>query len=74
MCYILDLTVVGELGGIKTLKRPIEIDADVKAIAFSGNSHHPVMSDYTARGFKGVLLKPFEPDELIDEINRVLFE
>jgi DNA-binding NarL/FixJ family response regulator len=39
-------------------------DTSVKAIVASGYSDDPVMSDFRACGFSGVVKKPFELSEL----------
>ncbi|MGE5239172.1 MAG: ATP-binding protein, partial [Chloroflexota bacterium] len=61
---ILDLTVAGETDGRDVLERLMEIDRGVSAIISSGYHHDPVVEDYASHGFKGVLLKPYEPDNL----------
>ncbi len=61
---ILDLTVTGEGDGREVLERLMEIDPGVSAIISSGYHHDPVVEDYASYGFKGVLLKPYEPDNL----------
>jgi two-component system cell cycle sensor histidine kinase/response regulator CckA len=71
---ILDLTIPGERGGKETVKRLLEIDAGVKAIVSSGYSEDPVMENYRSYGFKGVLPKPYEVEELSEVIYKVLKE
>ncbi len=61
---ILDLTVPGGMGGEETMRRLLEIDPEIKAMVCSGYSNDPVMSRYYDYGFKGVLSKPFNIDEL----------
>ncbi len=65
---ILDLTIPGGMGGKETIKRLREIDPAIKAIVSSGYSNDPIMSDYVAYGFKGVIVKPYT----IYEISNVL--
>ncbi len=71
---ILDLTIPGEGGGKETIKRLLAIDAGVKAIVSSGYSEDPVMANYRSYGFKGVLPKPYEVEELSEVIHTVLKE
>jgi CheY-like chemotaxis protein len=68
---ILDLTVPGGMGGVKTLKAMKEINQDFKAIVSSGYSNDPIMSDYKNFGFDGILIKPFKLDilqQIIDDL------
>ena len=69
---ILDLTVPGGIGGKETVLKLIEIDPDVKAIASSGYSHNPVMSDFKMHGFSDFIAKPYKLKELGEVVNRVL--
>lgn len=71
---ILDLTVPGGIGGKEALQRFLEIDPEVKAIVSSGYSNDPVMSNYKDYGFKGVVTKPYNPNELMEAIDTVLRE
>jgi signal transduction histidine kinase/CheY-like chemotaxis protein len=68
----LDLTVPGGVGGKDALRKLMEMDAGVCAIASSGYSNDPVMSDFRAYGFSGALKKPYELTELTKVLNEVL--
>ncbi len=69
---ILDLTVPGGIGGKETVVKLIEIDPEVRAIASSGYSHNPVMSDFKMHGFLGVIAKPYKLKELGEVVNSVI--
>jgi len=61
---ILDLTLPGGMGGKEALEKLIEIDPTVNAIVSSGYATDATMSRYQDFGFRGVLAKPYEIDEL----------
>lgn len=69
---IVDLTVPGGMGGVEAVKELIKYDPDVKAIASSGYSNNPVMSDFLSFGFKGIISKPYKIEELSETISRIL--
>jgi PAS domain S-box-containing protein len=69
---ILDLTVPGSLGGIATLERLWEMDPEVRAIASSGYSSDPVMSNPQQFGFVGALGKPYSLKELRAMLAQIL--
>ena len=61
---LLDLTVVGGLGGKQTLERIVAQHGPVRAVAMSGYSGDPVLAEPAAHGFARGLSKPFTFDEL----------
>lgn len=67
---LMDLTIAGGMGGKEAVRRLLEIDSDAKVIVSSGYSNDPVMADYKAYGFCGVLPKPYE----IQAVNQILNE
>jgi DNA-binding NarL/FixJ family response regulator len=60
------------MGGKDAIKKLLEIDPNARAIVVSGYSNDPVMSRYQDYGFKGVIRKPFEIDELLDTLYTVV--
>ncbi|MEI6167604.1 MAG: PocR ligand-binding domain-containing protein [bacterium] len=71
---ILDLTIPGGMGGQEVIKAILAIDPKARAIASSGYAEGPVMSDYAAYGFKGIIAKPYTEDQLRDVLRKVLTE
>lgn len=69
---IMDLTIPGGLGGKETIQRLLRIDPNVRAVVSSGYSNDPVMAEYDAYGFVGVLPKPYNADALSDMLNQLL--
>ena len=67
---IMDLTIPGGMGGKEAVQEILKIDPHAKVIVSSGFSTDPVMADYKAYGFSGVVAKPF----MMQELNSVLRE
>ncbi len=71
---ILDLTIPGGMGGKEAVQYLLELDPGVKAIVSSGYSENPVMSDYFRYGFRGVLSKPYDVQQMSRVLHMVLQE
>jgi CheY-like chemotaxis protein/anti-sigma regulatory factor (Ser/Thr protein kinase) len=69
---IMDLTIPGGIGGEEAVGRLLAIDPHLKAIASSGYSTDPIMSDSKAYGFRGVIAKPYVIEELGKVLHQVL--
>jgi len=69
---ILDLTIKGGMGGKETIVHLLKINSKINAIVCSGYSNDPVISDYKKYGFKGVINKPFDIEDLKKEIVNVM--
>lgn len=65
---IMDLTIPGGMGGKEAIKRLLEYDPEARAVVSSGYSTDPVMARYAEYGFKGIIAKPYE----IEDLSRVL--
>ncbi len=50
----------------------LEIDPEVRAIVVSGYANDQIMSEFNKYGFSGVLIKPYEIDELDEKLQNVL--
>ena len=70
---ILDLTVPGKIGGLETLARLRQLDPQVKALVSSGYSNDPIMANYAAHGFVGVITKPYSLIELSHSVHQILW-
>ena len=66
---ILDLTIPGGFGVKQVLAEILGFDASVKAIATSGYSDDPVISNPQDFGFKAAVMKPYT----IEELGQTLF-
>jgi two-component system cell cycle sensor histidine kinase/response regulator CckA len=71
---IVDLKIIGGMGGEEAMKRFLEIDPAVKAIASSGYSDDPIIVNYGKYGFSGALSKPYTMEELAVTLDRILTE
>ena len=68
---LLDLTVPGAMGGKEALRQLRTLDPQVKAIVTSGYSEDPIMANYRAYGFDGILVKPYKITDLYDTLENM---
>ncbi|MGA1862910.1 response regulator [Deferribacter thermophilus] len=61
---ILDLTIVGGMGGVDTAKEIRKIKPDAYIVVTSGYSDTGAVANYSDFGFDNYLLKPFKVEEL----------
>ena len=71
---IMDLTIPGGMGGKEAIVKLLELDPQARAVVSSGYSNDPIMSDYSAYGFKGVLAKPYKIEQVIELLEKILPE
>jgi two-component system cell cycle sensor histidine kinase/response regulator CckA len=69
---ILDLTVPGGMGGQEAVVHLRALDPDVKAIVSSGYFHDPIVANYRAHGFSGVVSKPYTIEEMSETLHRLI--
>lgn len=69
---LLDLTIVGGMGGEETFKRLREIDPEVRAIVSSGYDNDEMARQFLDSGFCGYLTKPYRVGELGQMLKGVL--
>jgi len=69
---ILDLTVIGGLGGEETFKELRELDPDVRAIVASGYDNDAMAKRFLDLGFCGYLTKPYRVTDLGKILKTVL--
>jgi PAS domain S-box-containing protein len=71
---VMDLSIPGGMGGAAAMERIRQIDPGVRAIVSSGYSDDPVMSRYLDYGFRAVLPKPYQPQELRELVEELLLD
>jgi two-component system cell cycle sensor histidine kinase/response regulator CckA len=69
---ILDLTVVGGLGGKETLSRLLALDPAARVVVSSGYSNDPVLANHRRFGARGVLAKPYRLQEMKQALLEVM--
>jgi PAS domain S-box-containing protein len=69
---LMDITIPGGMGGKEAIREILKLDEDAKAIVSSGYAKDPIMSNYKKYGFVGVVPKPYNIEELSQELHRVL--
>jgi CheY-like chemotaxis protein len=71
-CVILDLTIVGGIGGEETFREMRKLQPDVCAVISSGYDSEEMMRRYLDMGFRGYLSKPYRVGELGKILKKVL--
>ncbi|NVN91465.1 MAG: response regulator [Desulfuromonadales bacterium] len=69
---IMDLTIPDGMGGKDAIEKIREVDPNVRAIVSSGYSNDPVMADFRSYGFTGVVVKPYNLEELGEQVSKAL--
>ncbi len=69
---IIDLNIPRGRDGRGTIKKLLEIDPQVKAVAMSGSVADPAIMDFKSFGFKSALKKPFTCGDLVQTMCAVL--
>jgi CheY-like chemotaxis protein len=69
---IMDLTVIGGMGGEEAFRLLKELDGDVRAIVSSGYDNEDMARQYLDMGFCGYLTKPYRVTDLGKVLKAVL--
>ncbi len=69
---ILDLTIRGGAGGEEAIRELLAIDPDIKAVVSSGYIDNSTISEYSKRGFKACLTKPYTINGLKNTLDALL--
>ena len=71
---VMDLTIPGAMGGKEAISILRQYDPGVRAIVSSGYSSDLAMSDFREHGFRGMVAKPYDINELASVIRAVIRE
>jgi CheY-like chemotaxis protein len=69
---IMDLTIPGGMGGKETAQEILAIDPTACLIVSSGYSNDPIMSGYSAFGFACAIAKPYNINDLGQQLSLLL--
>ncbi|HNC22685.1 MAG TPA: PAS domain S-box protein [Opitutaceae bacterium] len=69
---IMDLTVPGGMGGKEAMQELRKIEPEVRAIVSSGYSGDPVLANFRAHGFCGIVPKPYRLSDLANAVRNAL--
>jgi CheY-like chemotaxis protein len=69
---IMDLTVPGAMGGAEAMREILKIDPEARGIVSSGYSSDPVMANYRAHGFRGMVPKPYRISDFARTLRDVI--
>ncbi len=69
---IMDLTIPGGMGGRECIGKLLEINPEAVAIASSGYSEDPILSNYGEFRFRGAICKPYRIEELGEVLKRTI--
>lgn len=69
---ITDLTIPGGMGGQEAAQEILKINPQAKIIVSSGYATDPVLANYTAYGFKGIVVKPYHFADLQEVLQKIL--
>ncbi len=71
---VMDLTIPGGMGGKEAIQELKALDPNVLAVASSGFSNDPIMSDPAAYGFSAILPKPYNIRDLIELVRSLILQ
>jgi PAS domain S-box-containing protein len=69
---IMDLTVPGAMSGADAMREILKIDPNARGIVSSGYHSDPVMANYRAYGFRGMVPKPYRLGDFARTIREVM--
>ena len=67
----MDIVMLGE-GGLRAVKEIIHFDSTAKILMVSAMGQQALVVQAIQAGAKGFLVKPFDPEQLVAEVKRVI--
>lgn len=67
-----DLTMPGDIGGLKIFHDLRRAQPDLKGIVISGYASEPILADPAKYGFSGAIAKPFHSAEITQAVRRAM--
>lgn len=69
---LMDLAVPGGMNGETAINKLLETDPEVRIVVSSGYVSYDLMADYSQKGLKGVIAKPYNVQELSEMLQKAL--
>jgi len=67
----MDMVMLGE-GGVKAVKDIISSNSSAKVLMVSAMGQQALIIESIQSGAKGFVIKPFKPDQVLDEVRRIV--
>jgi two-component system chemotaxis response regulator CheY len=64
--------VMPEVGGIESIKEILKIDPEAKILVVSALGQQALVKEAIDAGAKGFVVKPFQPEKVTEEIEKIL--
>jgi CheY-like chemotaxis protein len=68
---LMDLAVPGGMGGRETIGPLLDLDAEARAVLFTGFSNDPMVVEFERHGFSGLIPKPFDIEYFVEVLKSV---
>jgi len=69
---IMDLVIPDGVGGKEGIQLLLELDPQAKAIVASGYSNDPVLANYREYGFCGAFPKPYNIEDVVQQLRKII--
>jgi two-component system chemotaxis response regulator CheY len=66
--------VMPEVGGIESIREILKIDPEAKVLVVSAMGQQALVKEAVEAGAKGFVVKPFKPEKVIEEVEKILGE